>query len=73
MIFWQNRPFIGLTSLVSIDEEMVGCDCLLRTNGGGGVVDLSSDFVCRGGIGGGRETFIAFFFASMSIKRKGSL
>jgi hypothetical protein len=52
---------------------MVGCDCLLRTNGGGGVVDLSSDFVCRGGIGGGRETFIAFFFASMSIKRKGSL
>jgi hypothetical protein len=57
---------------VSIDEEIVGCDCLLRTNGGG-VVDLSSGFVCRGGIGGGRETFIAFFFASMSIKRKGSL
>jgi len=62
-----------LTSLVSIKEEIVGCDGLLRTNCGGGVVDLSSDFVCRGGIGGGRETFIAFFFASMSIKRKGSL
>jgi len=51
---------------LSFDEEIVGFDCLIRTDGGVDVVGLSSDFICRGGIGGGRE----FFFDSLSIERK---
>jgi hypothetical protein len=34
-------------------------------NGGVDVLDFSSDFVCRGGIGGGRGSF-----DSLSIRRK---
>jgi len=44
--------------LLSFEDEF---DCLTRIDDG---VGLSSDFVCRGGIGGGRE---GFFFNSLSI------
>jgi hypothetical protein len=55
--------------LLSLEAEVVGFDCLTRTNGTGegDVVGLSSDFVCRGGIGGGRGRF---FFDSLSRKTK---
>ncbi len=52
--------------LLSFDAEMVGFDCLIRTDG---VVDFSSDLICRGGIGGGRGRVVAFFFDSLSINK----
>jgi hypothetical protein len=64
------KPFGVLRLLLSFEEEIVGFDCLTRTNGvgEGAVVGLSSDFVCRGGIGGGRGRF---FFDSLSRKTTG--
>ena len=42
---------------LSLSDEEEQFDCLARTNvDNGGVVVFSSDFVCRGGIGGGRGT-----------------
>lgn len=63
-----NKPFVVLTLLLSFEEEIIRLDCLLRINGGG-VVVLSSDLVCRGGIGGGRGTLVPLFFNSTSKKR----
>lgn len=71
-IMRMNKPFVVLTLLLSFEEEIVRLDCLLRINGGtegGGVVVLSSDLVCRGGIGGGRGTLVPLFFNSTSKKR----
>jgi hypothetical protein len=51
-----------------------GFDCLAGTagggGGGGGVVVFSSDFICRGGTGGGRGRLVGFFFDSLSIKKQ---
>lgn len=62
---WINEGWSSDKSLLSLEEEVVEFDCLTRTNGGVGV--FSSGFVCLGGIGGGRGTFVAFFFDSLSI------
>lgn len=64
------KPFVLLTLPLSLLEEV---DCLARTNDGNGGVDVvgfSSDFVCRGGIGGGRGIVVEFFFDSLSIKEE---
>jgi hypothetical protein len=61
-----DKPFVILTLLLSIKQEFTGFDCLTRTVGGGGVVVFSSDFICRGGTGGGGRRFVAFIFDSFS-------
>ncbi len=57
-----NKPFVGLTLLLLLLS--VEFDCLIITDDWSG---FSSDFICRGGIGGGRG--IEFFFDSLSIQK----
>jgi hypothetical protein len=65
-----GEPVFVLTLLLPTEED-TGFDSLTGANddsGGGGVV-LSSDLVCRGGIGGGDGRFVEFIFDSVSINR----
>lgn len=67
---WINKGWSSDKSLLSLEEEDGGggFDCLIRANGGVGI--LSSGFACRGGMGGGRGRFVEFFFSSLSIEWK---